>query len=333
MARIRLKSYEFRRERERSWRKLDQLVTQAEQHGVGSLRGKDLMTLPRLYRGALSSLNVARAISLDKNVLEYLEALSQRAYFTVYGVRRHLREVLATFFARAFPATVRQLRWNVLLAGVTLMIGTFAGYEITRRDSDRFYAFVSPEMASGRDPDTSTESLRGALYSTDHTQDGLGLFASFLFTHNAKVGMLCFALGFVAGIPVFLLLLTNGLALGAFWAVYAERGLGTEFWAWLSPHGVTELLAVVLCSAAGLALARSLVFPGRLPRLASLAQAGRKAGVIVLGAVVMFFVAGLIEGIFRQTVHDVPTRYALATLTAVFWVWYLGFVGRDRRAA
>ena len=210
-------------------------------------------------------------------------------------------------------------------------MGTWAGYEITRQDPERYYAFVSPDMAAGRDPDASTQTLRDALYSTDHTQDGLGLFASFLFTHNAKVGMLCFALGFVAGVPVFLLLLTTGLMLGAFWALYAGRGLGVEFWAWISPHGVTELLAVLLCSAAGLAIARSLVFPGRLPRLASLARAGRKAGVIVLGAVVMFFVAGLIEGFFRQLVHDVPTRYGLAALTAVFWTWYLGFVGRVGR--
>ena len=92
MGGIRLKSYEFRKERESAWRQLEILVDQAERKGVDSLSGADLRRLPQLYRNALSSLNVARAISLDKNLLDYLQALCQRSYFCVYGVRRHLRE-------------------------------------------------------------------------------------------------------------------------------------------------------------------------------------------------------------------------------------------------
>lgn len=324
MAVIRLKSYEFRRERERSWRRLEALVDQAERRGVDSLTGQSLMEMPQLYRGVLSSLNVARTISLDKNVREYLEALSQRAYFVVYGVRRHLREVVADFVLRAFPAAVRALRWHVLLAALTLIAGTWAGYQLTRHDPDRFYALVSDQMAQGRDPAASTESLREALYSDDHEGGGLGYFASYLFAHNAQVGMLCLALGFVAGIPVFLLLLTNGLLLGAFVALYASRGLGGEFCAWIAPHGVTELLAVVLCSAGGLALAQALVFPGRRTRLRNLALEGRRAGVLLLGTVLMFLFAGVIEGIFRQVVHDVAVRTTVALLTAFFWIAYFG---------
>jgi uncharacterized membrane protein SpoIIM required for sporulation len=187
-------------------------------------------------------------------------------------------------------------------------------------------------MASGRDPDASTESLRETLYSTEHEGGALGVFASFLFTHNARVGMLCFALGFLAGAPVFLLLLTNGLLLGAFGALFAGRGLGAEFWAWVSPHGVTELLAVVLCSAGGLVLAQALVFPGRIPRLRNLALRGREAGVLLLGAVVMLLLAGLIQGIFRQVVHDVSARYAVAVTTAAGWLVYFVRTGRRREA-
>ena len=44
---------------------------------------------------------------------------------------------------------------------------------------------------------------------------------------------------------------------------------------------------------------------GRHRRRDNLAIMGRDAGQIVLGAVVMFFIAGLIEGIFRQTVQSI----------------------------
>jgi len=333
MAQLRLRSYEFRREREQAWRRLDALVLRVERKGLRALAESELLELPQLYRHALSSLSVARAISLDKNLLDYLEGLSQRAYLAVYGVRRHLREAIADFFLRAFPRALRRHARHIALAACALILGTVAGYVLVTHDQDRFYAFVPGGYAGERTPLASTDSLRGALYNNDHESSGLAAFASQLFTHNARVGMLCFALGFAAGVPVFFLLVTTGLLLGAFAALYASRGLGLEFWAWVSPHGVTELLAVVLCSAAGLAIAQSLIFPGRLTRLRNLAVRGREAGVLVLGAVVMFLVAGLIEGIFRQRVTSVPVRWMVAAASAAFWTWYAVVLGRDRETS
>jgi uncharacterized membrane protein SpoIIM required for sporulation len=111
--------------------------------------------------------------------------------------------------------------------------------------------------------------------------------------------------------------------LGAFAGLYLDRGLGLEFWAWILPHGITELLAVVLCGAAGLVLADALLFPGRHSRRTNLALRGRDAGVIVIGAVLMFFAAGLVEGVFRQVVHDPASRLLVAAASAVFWTAYL----------
>ena len=76
------------------------------------------------------------------------------------------------------------------------------------------------------------------------------------------VGLLCFGLGFALGVPTLILLLYNGLTIGAFLALHVERGLGIEFMGWLSIHGVTEILAVLLCGAAGLVVAEKIVFPG-----------------------------------------------------------------------
>jgi len=70
---------------------------------------------------------------------------------------------------------------------------------------------------------------------------------------------MAFALGFLAGIPTLILLLQNGLMLGAFAALYASRGLSWDLWGWLLPHGVTELLAVILCGAGGFMLAHAIV--------------------------------------------------------------------------
>lgn len=329
-----LKSAQFRKEREGAWRELEELLNRVEKKGLRSLSAAELNRLPILYRSATSSLSVAQAISLDKNLLDYLNALVGRAYLSVYSTKRKAWDALAEFFTYGFPHTFRRYFLFVAASTGLLLLGILTGYQMTKADPERYYSFVDEEMAAGRNPAASTEELREVLYFKE--EDGwLGAFATYLFTHNSKVGMLCFATGFAAGLPVIYLLFTNGLLLGAMAALYDSRGLGFEFWGWVLPHGVTELGAVCLCGAAGMVLGSSLVFPGRHTRLQNLAIRGREAAILAVGAVALFFLAGLIEGIFRQLVHNLAVRWAVVGTTTVFWTWYFLFLGRtrERRAA
>jgi uncharacterized membrane protein SpoIIM required for sporulation len=331
MTEFRLKSFHFRREREATWRALEEVVDRAEKRGVQALSSAELVRLPSLYAATLSSLSVARSISLDRNVVEYLESLAGRAYFLVYGARTNFWEAMAEFFAWRLPAAVRRLKLPFAIALTAFLAGVAAGYILTAANADWFYSFVDEDLAGGRTPTASTEFLRDGLFDED-TGDAsaLSFFATYLFTHNAKIGMLCFALGFALGLPTVILLVQNGLMLGAFYALYVSRGLGLELGGWLFIHGVTELLAIVLCGAAGLALGGAVAFPGAHSRLANLAATGRLAARVVLGAVGLLLVAGLLEGLGRQLITDTSLRYAIAATTAVAWCLYFGFTGRDR---
>lgn len=322
-----LKSAQFRREREEAWRELEMLLMRVEASGLRSLTPGELNRLPVLYRGAASSLSVATAISLDKNLLDYLTALVGRAYICVYGAKRRPQEAVSEFFRHDFPAVVRRYFGFVALSFALVALGVVAGYKMTKADPERYYSFVGESRAQGRNPAASTKELRDVLYSGG--QGELSVFASFLFTHNSNVGMLCFALGFAAGVPVVFLLIYTGMELGAMTALYDSRGLGAELWAWILPHGVTEIGALCLCGAAGMVLGTSLVFPGRQTRLRNLALHGREVARLAIGAVVMFLVAGAIEGFFRQLVQDVGVRWSLAAVTLVFWTWYFLAVGRN----
>jgi uncharacterized membrane protein SpoIIM required for sporulation len=327
-----LKSSEFRREREESWMELEALLDRIERSGFRSLSGDDLNRLPTLYRGVVSSLSVARAISLDKNVLDYLTNLASRAYVAVYSSKKRPIDAVVSFLTVRLPRSVRRYAGFLAAAVLCLVAGTLCGYLLTLGDVERFYSFVPEEMAGGRTPASSTEELRKVLYAGDEDdKDKLQLFATFLFTHNAKIGILCFALGFAAGAPVVFLLFYNGLVLGAMAALYDTRGLQAEFWAWVLPHGVTELLAVCLCGAAGLVFGLALVFPGEHSRLENLARRGRQAALVVIGAVILFFMAALIEGFFRQGVQSVAARWTVAGVSLSLWIAYFGWVGRGNR--
>ena len=329
----RLKSTEFRKEREASWRELERLVDRCERKGTRSLEAAELARLPVLYRATVSSLSVARAISLDRNLVEYLEALSTRAYSSVYGVRRGLASTAREFVLRRFPQTVRAYARPLLLCALFLVLGTVAGAVLTAADPDKFDSFVPREIAGERGPTSSTDDLRRALYDGEHGGI-LATFATFLFAHNAQVGFMAFALGILVGFPTFVLILSTGLMLGAFVALYASRGLGVDICAWLLPHGIPELTAIVLCGGAGFALAAGWLFPGRASRLESLTRRGQDAGVLVVGAMMLFAYAGLLEGVFRQTIHDVGVRYALAVLSATLVTgWFAWGVGPFRARA
>lgn len=324
-----LRSYNFRREREEGWRDLDSLVQRVQRSGLSSLSAQELRRLPELYRSAISSLSVARSISLDRNVVAYLESLAVRAYFCVYGGRDSLGAGIRRFFVRDFPAAVRTARWHIIAAFAILAFGAIVGFVLTMHSPDWYYSFVSDSMAGLRTPTAETGNLRAALYETDDTAiDSLNLFASFLFSHNAKIGLLSFALGFAFGVPTVLLLFVNGLTLGAFAALYASRGLAWDLWAWLLIHGTTELLALALCGGAGLVLGSALAFPGRYSRMHNLAVRGRMAALIAIGAVGLFFVAALLEGFARQLVTDGIYRYGIGGGMLLAWLAYFTLSGR-----
>ncbi len=326
-----LRSLRFRAEREAAWRELETLLERLEAgRHPRRMPPEGLERLPVLYRSALSSLSVARAISLDANLLAYLESLATRAHLALHASRRTAPRAAWRFVAEGFPRSVRQIAGMLWLAIVMLGVGAVAGRALTSDDSDWFFAFVDADLAGERTPFADPELLRATLYD-DGGGASLGAFALQLFVHNAGIGLLCVAIGAVGGVFVSLILFANGAMLGAMWSVFDDAGLAGEFAAWVFPHGVTELLAIALCGAAGLALGRALLFPGARTRRAALGEAGRDAGKVALGAMLLFGIAAIVEGLFRQQVTSVDVRASVALGSSFFWAGYLTFGGRSQR--
>ena len=312
----------LRAEREDEWRRLDELVTLCERKSPRALSDEDLMALPTLYRGALSSLSVARETSLDLELVNYLESLCARAYFFLYGVRTAPGARIRQFFARDWPDAMLGLWKETLLSALILLVGTVAGYFLVSAEPEYYSAFVPDGLANGRDFSASTATLRETLYGSPDAGAPLAVFATFLFTHNARIAIFCFALGFAFAVPTVLLLLYHGGMLGAFFALFVSHGLGFGLGGWLIIHGSTELFAIVLAGAAGLRIGWSVVFPGAATRLDAAARAGRGAATAMVGVVLMLLVAGALEGFGRQLVTNDYARYSIGLLMLLFWCAY-----------
>lgn len=313
----------FRQAHEGDWERLEQIVTRMEKRSIRSLADEDLLALPGLYRTTLSSLSVARDTSLDRGLITYLERLSTRAYFQIYGVQTPVWRQLTSFFTRSWPAAVRSL-WRETLFCVVLTFGAaLLAYLLIRSDPSWFYSIIPEGMASGRDPSASAEFLRSTLYDGGKDKDGmLGVFATFLFTHNSQIAIFSFALGFAFAVPTVLLILYNGLMLGAFFAIFAAKGLAFNVAGWLMIHGTTEIFAICISGAAGMRIGLAIAFPGQASRADAAVEAGRTAATAMAGTVIMLAVAGLLEGVGRQTILNDNLRMLIGSAVLVAWLGY-----------
>ncbi len=253
---------------------------------------------------------------MDRALREYLESLAARAWLLLYCPRRRARGAFREFLLEKFPAAAKGLGFRFGLAVFFFLAGTALAWILTSTSPEWFYAFVDPSLVKGRDPWASREILEKFLYEGGGLNHALATFAGFLFTHNAQVGILAFSAGIAAGVPAAYLLFTNGLVMGSFLSVYSSKGLLLPFLGWILPHGIPEILAMLLCAAAGLEIGRALLFPGRRTRRDSLVSAGRRGAVVAAGSILLFAWAGLMEGIFRQVVTGDLFRFLAAGVNA-----------------
>jgi len=316
----------FRAEREADWIAFDLLLTKLEKKGAAALTSDELLQLPLLYSATLSSLSIARATSLDKALLGHLEALSIRGYFLVYGVRESRLNRLRRFFLYDWPAAVRSVWKETIIIALIILLGALTSYSLVASNPEWYFNFVPEEMAGGRDPRATVEYLQSTLghgkAAASDSESGLHVFATYLFTHNSQVSILSCALGFAFGVPTMMLEYYQGIGLGAMMAVFAGKGLGYDFGGWLFIHGTTELFAAALSGAAGLRIGTAVVFPGARGRLQAASEAGRTAGKVMTGVILMLFAAGLLEGFGRQLITDTMLRYAIGSLMLLFWIAY-----------
>lgn len=321
-----LRSDRFRQEREGDWKRLEAVIARLEAGRIGSITNADLLALPALYRGTVASLSIARETSLDTATLGWLEALVERAWFQLYGPRQSFWIWLRRFLGGEWPAAVRAIGPELLIALAVMIAGTLTGWLLCAGDPGWYYALVPGGAGDTRVPGASRAVLLHTLFDNNGPgggrQSGLGAFAAYLFGNNAQVAILAFALGFAFGIPPLLLLVQNTGTLGAMLWLYHGQGLTLELAGWLAVHGTTELFAILLAGGAGLHIGRAIAFPGDRPILASAAAAGQRAATVMAGVGLMLLVAACLEGFARQLVESTPARLAIGSAMLALWCGY-----------
>lgn len=286
---------------------------------------EDTRELARLYRHAAAHLSRIRQRDADEELVRYLNALCVRAYSVVHADPPRPQRT-RWFFRHELPRALGRTFHLQLLAWVLLGCGGFVGARAAQVDPEALPSLVSMPIYSAdmlQRLASSGEAREKFLERREVGLDEKSLFSASLFGNNTRVGVLGFATGPLLGLPTVLLVLYNGVTLGAFASMFLGTAQSLSFFAWIVPHGIPELLAIVLCASGGLAMGLAVVAPSRAGRTASLRAAASDAIALVLAAVPLFVLAALIESFVRQSLWSTPTRFAVAGAVALSLAAYI----------
>jgi uncharacterized membrane protein SpoIIM required for sporulation len=306
---------DFVTRRRPEWTRLEALL---ERLRARALHLEELTTLDALYRRAATDLAHAQATFPNTDVHRFLNQLCGRAYGAVYRAPPLSVASLRRFFAATFPAAAREtLRYTLVAAGC-MVLGILLGATTVALEPGGAQRLVSPELLDF----IERRELWTDVALTSHTPSEM---ATGIFLNNLRVAFAAFAMGITGGIGTVLLVLYNGLFLGAVAAACFQHGLGLALLDFITAHGPVELSVICITGGAGLVIGHALIAPGERPRGAHLRERARLAVQLVLGCAPFLVAIGVVEGFVSPgTFFPWPLKALVGVASgAGFWRYLL----------
>ena len=280
------------------WARVDELVTRSENSGIRALNHHELRELAVLYRQGAGDLSTVREDPSSQRLAQSLNQLLGRAHNCIYMGRRAQGSRIVQFYRDTFPEIFHEtLPYTVAACAVFFALAA-AGFVMAALDPGFQGYFLGGEMM---------DSINRHQMWTHSIVSVKPLASSQIMTNNLSVSFATFAFGITAGIGTLWMLAFNGLLFGVVNAACWQAGMSGQLLSFVVPHGVLELPAIFIAGGAGFLIAKGLLFPGMLPRRASLVREGSRAMQLVLGIIPLLIVAGTIEGFVSPT--DLAARW------------------------
>lgn len=311
------------RQRKTDWNRLEMLLANG---GVrrGTLDAPELLELSSLYRSAAGDAARVRAAGADDGTIAYLDTLLARAHNEIYRAPPTRRGAFGAFLVGGFPLAIRRNLPFFWVASAAFYLPFLFGFL-----SALFLPGFAPAVM-GEDQMETYRNMHNEM--PEHGRSlGSGSFSvSFYIQHNTSIGFQVFANGIFAGVGSALMLVYQGLVIGAVVGFLVGDDKGRFILTFMCGHGPWELTAIVVAGAAGIRMGWSLVATNGLTRLASLRAAGPEVARLIGGAAIMFSVAAAIEGLWSPSQVPALGKYVFAIVQALLVTAYLALGGRSR---
>lgn len=306
----------FVQKREADWQRLTILCNLAD-NSPAMLKPSELQEFLRLYRRTSSDLARLRTESTNPQLLYFLNELCGRAYSQIYRTpNKPIRKALGDSITLA-AQTVRKCRIYIYVSLSILILGGFFAAGVLA---------LRPDLRSHVVPPGFEETFEHWKSGASPDRDaGQSIAATAMYaTNNPRVSIISGAVAAATfGVGTAYLLYYNGAMVGALSYEMAEVGRLGYLWGSITPHGVTEIMGIVISGAGGLVMGWALINPGRKRRGEALLDAGKDAIVLLCIGVVQTLMAAPIEG-FLSFNPDVPmfVKVGFAIITFAGWILF-----------
>ncbi len=308
------------------WLQLEDLLKKMRGASVRGLTEDDVLALGRLYRQTTSDLAVARRDYPYDRVTPYLNGLVGRAHPSIYRDDAMTLARFTTFYRDTFPRAFRATFIFTLTAVLMSVIPAIICYAVCLVHPDALRVLLP-----GNGDRLLSVMSQGHLWFNDGPSGAASATSSFIMTNNIKVALVAFAGGALLGLLSIYVLVFNGIMLGGIAGAAQSYGLSLGLWSFIAAHGVLELSVIFISGGCGLQLGWAIVHPGLEQRGEAIIRAGRRALILILGAVPLLVVAGTLEGFLSPTHAPALLKLLTGLTTGVLLYTYLFRVGRPRR--
>jgi len=298
------------------WERLESLVEQANKRHK-RLSGEELDELLVCYQRSSAQLSYVRSTYGDPPLTARLTRVVAGARAVIYGSQPRLRGALRTFFAATFPAAVWVSRKQILISAIALLV-PWAIVAI--------WMMNSPAAIEAFAPPALREAYINEDFEAYYSSAPAAEFSSKVFVNNIQVSFLAFVTGIVFAVPTIALLIFNGASVGVAAGLFHDAGQASKFWGLILPHGLLEITAIIVAGGAGLRMGWSMIVPGDRTRTQSLINEAQRSVSIILGLIIVFILAGLIEGFVTPSPFETWARISIGVAAFVaFWSYILAF--------
>jgi uncharacterized membrane protein SpoIIM required for sporulation len=304
-----MKETRFIAQNKQKWHEAETLLDRNE---------KDPEKLGNLFVQVVDDLSYSRTYYPNRSVRVYLNKIARQYFSIIYSQRKEKHNQFKLFWLDELPQIILYSRGELWVSFLVFMLSMLIGVFSSHNDSQ----FVNTILGESYVTMTERNIESGDPMAVYKQVDQANMFLGITF-NNLMVAFRTYVLGIFLGIGTLASLLSNGVMVGSFQYFFIQRGLGIESALTIWLHGTLEISSIILAGAAGLTLARGLVFPGTYSRLQSLQISGIRSLKFMLGIAPVFVLAAIIESFLtRYTDAPVLLKATLIFLSAALIIGY-----------
>lgn len=321
-----MKQQDFEKHNESLWQRLESLLASLESQHKDRDKQRQL---PADYRQVCHHLALAKHRRYSPYLVDRLNRIVLACHNLLYSQSARFRYQWLRFLFVDYPRVLHNNRRYIWLATFLFVGPLLALAAACYFDPDFIYSVMDWQQVRGME--SMYDPAARVLGREREADTDMYMFGHYI-QNNIGIAFREFAGGIFFGIITAVVLVFNGIVIGAVMGHLTQLGYASTFYPFVVGHGAFELTAIVLSGAAGLKIGMSLIDPGPLKRSIALRKASREAVQIVLGAAAMLLIAAFIEA-FWSSKASLPIEVKVGV---GLWLWvlvlaYLGFAGRQHR--